>query len=747
VSDWRAESSTGVALDAVLLEAKLSVPQPRAGTVSRSGLIDRARESGCRVVGVTAPAGYGKSTLLAEWALTEDRRVAWVSLDRFDDDPAVLLTVLASAYAQGSPGMTGLVADVSGVGGSVLGRGAPRLASAFKTSPTPFVLMVDDLHELQSPACHDVLEVVLAGIPRDSQVVASSRFEQRHVPRLRASGDALELLASDLALDVAGAEQIFSQAHVSLSPERAAAVTERTEGWPVGLHLAALIARDSPDDAVAISGDDRYVTDYLYRESLLRLPDGTQRFLRRTAILDQLCAPLCDVLLGESVAQQQLRSIEASNLFLIPLDRHRQWYRYHALFREFLLGELRRVEPDLITKLHLRAADWYESNGSPAMALEHLLNTHERERCVQLVTALALPTYQAGQISTVQRWLATLGDDAVEGYPPLAVLAGWIAALSGQTAETQRLAAFLDAASFDLVPLDGTASFESSRAMLRTILCPAGPEQAIADASLAYAQEPAWSVWRDHAPCLCGEAHLLAGDVDRAAAFFKEAADAPATPSNTDPRVLSQSELAFMAMDRGQWEDATEHLEGALSTIDTNRMHDYVTCLLAFAGAARLAAHRGDLHEADRQLTRAMRARPSCTFVVPFFAVRVRLELAKVSFALGDQTTARQLLREIDDVLLHRPALGVLVDQVAAFRQILTSSTQMGAAGAGPLTPAELRLLPYLQTHLTMGEIAARLFVSRNTVNSEVSSIYRKLGVSSRNAAVQQATAVGLLGA
>jgi LuxR family maltose regulon positive regulatory protein len=142
-----------------------------------------------------------------------------------------------------------------------------------------------------------------------------------------------------------------------------------------------------------------------------------------------------------------------------------------------------------------------------------------------------------------------------------------------------------------------------------------------------------------------------------------------------------------------------------------------------------------------------MRARPSCTFVLPFLAVRVRLEVAKVSFALGDQTTARHLVREIDDVLLHRPALGALVDQVAQFRQILTSSTQVGAAGSGPLTPAELRLLPYLQTHLTIREIAERLFVSRNTVNSEVSSIYRKLGVSSRNGAVEQATAVGLLGA
>jgi len=278
--------STGGALDALLLEAKLSVPQPRSGVVSRAGLIDNARASGCRAVSVTAPAGYGKSTLLVEWAGVEDRRVAWASLDRFDDDPAALLTVLASAYARVSPSTTDLVADVSGLGGSVLGRGAPRLASAFRTSPEPFVLMLDDLHELRSPDCHDVLEVVIAGIPRGSQVVAASRSEQPYVPRLRAAGDAVEFLASDLALDAAGAQQIFSLANVRLTPESVVAVTERTEGWPVGVYLASLIARDSTAEAVTISGDDRYVTDYLYRESLMRLPESTQRFLCCMAVFD-----------------------------------------------------------------------------------------------------------------------------------------------------------------------------------------------------------------------------------------------------------------------------------------------------------------------------------------------------------------------------------------------------------------------------------------------------------------------------
>ena len=490
----------------------------------------------------------------------------------------------------------------------------------------------------------------------------------------------------------------------------------------------------------------RYVADYLYRESLVHLPEPVQRFLRCTAVLDQLCAPLCDALLGGSDAQRRLRSLEASNVFLIPLDRRREWYRYHALFREFLLGELRRVEPDGIMKLHLRAADWYESNGSPVMAVEHLLNTTEVERCVQLVTALVLPTYQAGQMSTVQRWLSVLGHSAVEEYPPLAVLAGWVTVLTGQPADAQRWAAIVDAASFDLVPADGSASFDSARAMLRAVMCAAGPEQMMIDASFAVAQEPPWSPWRDTALTVCAKAHLLAGDIEQAGALFAESSAVAAAAGNTDALVYCDAELAVLAMDGGRWAEAAGRAEAALAAIEEARMHDYATSVLAFAAAARLAVHRGDVAEANRQLTRAMRARPSLTIAMPSFAVRARLHIAKVYWALGDQTTAHHLLREIDDILRHRPALGALLEEVSEFRGTLTSSAPVGATGGSPLTPAELRLLPYLQTHLTIREIGERLFISRNTVSSEVGSVYRKLGVSTRSDAVQQAMAIGLLG-
>ena len=221
-------------LDASLFEAKLAAPLPRPGAVSRSDLIERARATGSRVVGVTAPAGYGKSTLLSQWARAEDRPVGWVSLHRFDDDPAMLLLLMASAYSLIWPDDGALAADMAGAGVAVLGRAAPRLAAAFAASPGPFVLMLDDLHEVRSPACHDALSVAVDGVPDGSQVITASRVEQPHLPRLRASGDAIELLGSDLALDVGGARQIFSQAGVSLSDDEVAAVTERTEGWAGG---------------------------------------------------------------------------------------------------------------------------------------------------------------------------------------------------------------------------------------------------------------------------------------------------------------------------------------------------------------------------------------------------------------------------------------------------------------------------------------------------------------------------------
>jgi LuxR family maltose regulon positive regulatory protein len=349
-------------------------------------------------------------------------------------------------------------------------------------------------------------------------------------------------------------------------------------------------------------------------------------------------------------------------------------------------------------------------------------------------------------MSRVRRWLTALGNRAIEDYPPLAVLEGWVSALTGETAAAGKWAAFVDEATFEEAPLDGTASFESARAMLRAVMCASGAEQMMIDADFAMAQEPQWSPWRDTALVLSAHAHLLATNVEEARALFTEAATVGAAIGNTDTVVDSEAELALMAMDNGHWTEATGHVERVLTVIEEHQLTDYAVSVLAFVMAARLAVHRGDLVGADRELTRAMRSRPSCTFVLPFYAVRARLQLAKVCSSRGDQSAARHLLREVDEILLRRPDLGALVDQAREAHRTVDGSAQLAATGAAPLTGAELRLLPYLQTHLTIAEIGERLFVSRNTVSSEVASIYRKLGVSSRSEAVRQATMIGLLG-
>ena len=702
----------------------------------------------CRVVGVTAPAGYGKSTLLAEWAGTEDRPVGWVSLARSDDDPAALLSLMASATDESS-GNTDLIAGMGGLGLSVLGRAAPRLAAAFRASPEPFVLMLDDLHELQSPACHDALSVLDHRGPPGSQLVVASRSEQPHLARLRASGDALEFAASDLALDAAGAAQIFAQADLDISPETATTVTERTEGWPVGLYLAAVIARDGNNEQVTISGDDRYVADYLYGESLALLPESTQRFLRRTAVLDQLCAPLADALLGESGASEQLRRLEATSLFLVPLDRRREWFRYHALFREFLLAELRRVEPEAIPKLHLRAADWYESNGSPAMALEHLLNTSERDRCVQLVTELLLPTYSIGQMSTVQRWLAALGDSSIEAYPPLAVLAGWIAALTGQTAETRRWAAIVDAASFEAVPLDGSASFDSARAMLRVghLRRRPGADDDRRELRGRCQNRPGAPGATRRSSCWPKRSSFWATSTKRSRCSRRRPRwpRSWATPTRSSTPNQSWRCSPWIAASGTK---PPEHLDVALTTVDENRMDDYPTsrARLCRRGQARAAPRRSTgggtaAHESD--------ASPA--------VVLVRAAVARGAGAVAPGQGVHGLGRPVDRSAppprdrrhpAPRPGLGCPRRRgVASPRDGRPRDRRPERPERRRSVPAELRLLPYLQTHLTFREIGERLFVSRNTISSEVGSIYRKLGVSSRSDAVQQATAIGLLGA
>lgn len=729
-------------LSTALLAGKVEPPAPRRGAVSRRGLVDRARGDGARVVVVTAPPGYGKTTMLAEWASLEDRAVAWASLDRLDDDPGALLTLLALACARVSPEVAAVSAEMRGTGAAMLGRSAPLLAAALTRTATPFVLFVDDLHEAGSVACRDALEIVLDGVPPGSQVVVASRRTPGHGARRRVEGDLVEIGPDDLRVDVDGAREIFRAAG-AVPDAGIDAVVERCEGWPTGVFLCALLVRDGEDPA-SLTGTDRFVADYLYRECMTTLPAQTQHFLRATAVLDQLSAPTCDAVLGTTDAAARLRELEDASLFLVPLDHHRGWFRYHPLFREFLLAELGRVEPDAVAPLHRRAAAWHVEEGIEARAVEHLLAAGDVEEAAVLVGRLALSTYQDGGVAVVTRWLGTLGDAVVEAFPELTVVAAWRALLLGESATAERWAAVLEGFDADLLPDEDRVALESARCQVRAAMCVDGPEASLACARYAVEHEPAWSPWRDQALHLLGSALLLVGDQEAARDAFTEAVVCGTEAGNPDSVLLSEAELGILALDEGRWDDAERHARTAVRTVDDHHMEGYSTTAIALAVRARVAAHRGERTAAERFVARGMRARVPCTHVMPYLALRVRLQLGYACLALGDRTTASHLAAEAAELLRRRPRVGLLAGEVAAFRDRL--ETVAATRGAPPLTPAELRLLPYLQTHLTMAEIGRRLFVSRNTVSTQVGAIYRKLGATTRGAAVERAVTLGLLG-
>lgn len=740
----RDAASVSSGLGGILLDGKVAPRPPRAGGVSRRGLIERARAANDRIVAVTAPAGYGKSTLLAEWAAIDERPVAWASLDRFDDDPAALLTLLATASASFSPDAAEVVSEMKGLGSSILGRSAPLLAAALARAPQPFILFVDDVHTAASVECHDVLEVVLAGVPSGSQVVIAGRHEQSYFARLRIDVPTLEIGVDDLRFDVSGARTIFADAEVAVSDADVELAVDRSEGWPAALFLCALAVK-SGADVHAIAGDERFVSAYLYHECLASLPADLQQFLRRTAVLDQLSAELCDAMLGTSDSWELLRQVEARNLFLIPLDRRDRWFRYHSLFREFLLADLHHRESSAIAGLHAAAAQWLEGAGMLDHAVEHLLAAGDLEGAGRLVSELALATYQRGEVATVERWLDSLGDDVTEASPELAVLAAWTAILQGKSPASERWAAVLERFEVDGAPEEDLIAFESARAMVRAAMCADGWERVLADGRLAVESEPAWSPWRDQALHLLGSGLLLAGEPNEARAAFVESSACAAQAGNADSVLLSEAELAILDMDEGRWTDAEAHAHAAVRAVDEAHMEGYPTTGLALAVSARLALRRGDAAAAQRLLARAMRARVHCTHVLPYLAMRTRLQIAMVFRGLGDRAAAMHMLREIDELLARRPRVGVLADEIARFRRLLDETTMSTAST--PLSPAEMRLLPYLQTHLTINEIGKRLYISRNTVSSEVGSIYRKLGVTTRGAAVERAIESGLLGA
>jgi LuxR family transcriptional regulator, maltose regulon positive regulatory protein len=354
--------------------AKLRLPVVRPGTIYRSPLLGQLARDESPVVSVIAPAGYGKTMLLSQWAERDSQAFAWITLDEGDNDPKVLVTYVAEALNAIEPISRRVFSALASPTSPVLRSVVPRLCQAFLSMTSPIVLVLDDVHLLRNSECRAAVSLLARHIPAGSRLVLAGRSEPPlRVARLRAEGMILEIGPGDLSLTREEASSLLRTAEMTLSEHEVAELHGRTEGWAVGLYLAALYLKEEGSRAGAVAafgGDDRFVREYIDSEFLARTSAAQRKFLTRTAVLDRMYGPLCDAVLKVNGSGARLTELAQSGLLLVPLDHRAQWYRYHHLFRDMLLAELQRTESGLIPVLRRRAADWCLQNGLPDKALQ-----------------------------------------------------------------------------------------------------------------------------------------------------------------------------------------------------------------------------------------------------------------------------------------------------------------------------------------------------------------------------------------
>jgi LuxR family transcriptional regulator, maltose regulon positive regulatory protein len=735
-----------------VLESKLVPPFERPGMVSRVNLLDWLEASAATpVVAICAPAGYGKTVLAAEWAKRDPRPFVWLSIDRHDNDPTVLLTYLAMGLDRVEPLDPAVLGTLASRGASITQTILPRLAAALSSKALPVVVVLDDVHLLHDQEGLDAVAVLVDHLPPGSQLAVISRGEPPlPVARWRAERRLAELGPGELAMSPVEAGSLLQAARVELPDGEVAELTRRTEGWPVALYLAALsIKAHHPSNGarVGLSGRERFLVDYLQSVLLSRLSPSEVQFLTRTAVLERMCGPLCDAVLGTTGSAAVLESLERSNLLVVPLDRQRAWYRYHQLFRELLRGQLERDAPELVRELTRRASQWCQHHGLPEAAIGYAMDAGDADLVARGVEQVAISVYRSGRLATVQRWFDWFDDHGlIEQYPTVAVVGAWIQALGGHAAAAERWADAAERGSYEGMLPDGSASTDGWRALLRAKLCRHGVKQMGADAELALTLIPVGSLWRAPAQLLLGISHLLAGDRGVADGVLAEAVEVAQDTGATVAATVGLAERAILAIGRQDWHDAEILVEQARSVVGTAHLEDAATSVVVYATAARVAIHHGNLDQAEQDLARAQQLRPQATHALPYYAVQARLELIRAYLALADVAAARTVLREVDDLLRWRPDLGTLPEQANQLRSQL-GHIRADAIGASSLTMAERRLLPMLPTHHSYREIGQRLHLSRHTVKTQAMSIYRKLGVSSRGEAIQCARTLGLLAA
>ena len=661
-----------------LLVTKLTMPVLRSELVPRPELVERLNKGlgiggpakasfARRLTLISAPAGFGKTTLLSEWLrgkreATPPQQTAWLSLDPGDNDPARFLAYFIAALQQLSPGLgEGMLSAYRSPQPPPTEALLAALINELAGLPAPAILVLDDYHLIEAPPIHDLLGFLLDHLPPRMHLVIATRADPPlPLARLRARGQLAEMRVSDLRFTPAEAAAFLNQATGrDLAAEELAALEARTEGWIAGLQLAALSmerqqsqgAGDISGFIRAFAGDDRYVVDYLMEEVLQGQPQEIQAFLLQTSILSRLSAPLCDTLTGHSNSQVTLRALERANLFVIALDQKRAWYRYHQLFSDLLRQRLEQSQPDRIPVLHQRASEWYEENGWESEAIDHALAAEDFERAAQLIMRTCWGMLAQGERATLLGWLEALPDHLVRSRPRLCLTAAWgfLAAMELEAVEPclkDAEQAVRAAPLADQVPalLGEIATIRTTLASLRGDV-----PQIIELAHQALAQLPEENVFlRGMVTNVLGTGSEASGETVAASQAFAQAADLCRQAGNPVVALISLCNLGRMQELQGQLHQADDTYRQAVRFGAEQGEQPLPVTGLAHVGLAGLRLEWNDLSTAAHHLQEGLQLGRRLGIVE--ILVVGHTVLAQLHQAQGERSAALEAIGEAEQL-------------------------------------------------------------------------------------------------
>jgi LuxR family transcriptional regulator, maltose regulon positive regulatory protein len=705
---------------------------------------------------MSAPAGYGKTTLLAQWSHAVDDSVsfAWVSLDEQDNDPVRLWRHILEALRRVAPEEdfgADVIGGMSAAWQTLAATSLPMLINVLSDLPHRIVLVLDDYHCVTEDGSHDSVAFFMEHLPENVHLVLASRSDpQLPLGRLRAQGEMNEIRTEQLAFSEDEVATLLNEKMgLDIDPDDLLLLMNSTEGWPAGIYLASLTLRHREDKHTFIEsfgGSNRYVVDLLAEEILAGLPEEEREFLLTTSVLRSMTGSLGDAVTGREDSGQVLRELARSNLFVVPLDEQGEWYRYHQLFSEFLLYELKSSRPELVPVLHRRASSWCESAGYLEGAIRHAIAAADHERTSLLIARYWYVYFFVGRAVTVERWLDTLPENLIHTDTALILVKAWIAATHGRGEERERYLALAEGSSHEGRLPDGTASVESNVALIRAVFAVGGVHSIVEAARRAAALEPEQSSPQAAWVRLgLGNGLYLSGDTSAARRPLEEAL----TLTEAGPPLLRLAvlfTLSTVALDEGHLGEAESLARELHELVDRFRLSTIPQASLAAIALGRVLAEHGNLADAQVELEKGLSVRLRIPALSPWPTFLGLLALASVHRARGERAEARQALAEARAILEpFADDAGIFPELLERQERKLRTSKERNGHLDEELTEREGAVLRLLAGELATRQMADSLYVAPSTVRTQIKSIYRKFGVSSRDEAVEEARARGLI--